>query len=150
MKPRICQYESTLLTALAAGNLSAALRNHLGQCEACIEASTVLMYMNAINSENLASTPLPSADSIFWRAQIAERRRLAERSTASIRNLQRIAATVVLVFTAGFLAVWSPAVAKILQLSAFFVFGLIALLVLSTVGIAYLWNIDSRPNRSSR
>jgi hypothetical protein len=108
MNPQICDHEMLVLAALADGSeIDTELAAHLANCEACSEAATVFSYMRQL-ARYSEPTALPSADAILWRAQIAERQRLAQRSVAVIEFWWKAAAAAALLIAIFALAVWGP------------------------------------------
>lgn len=139
MKPRICDNEQALLTALKTGYISNELLAHLGQCPICNESRFVWDCLEKIASaENHAAT-LPSAGLIWWRAQLLERKAIAERSVAAIDVVQNIA-TILATIVLGALSLWwgidsfnaTPTMWGLIA-SAF------VLLLLSSGAVLYAW-----------
>ena len=101
MNEEICGYESAVITALTTGDTPAEIQRHLKSCPMCRESELVWRYLETLAIEERCDAPLPSADLIWWRAQLAEKRKLAARSIAAIEIVQKAA----MLLIAGFLVV---------------------------------------------
>ena len=101
MKLPSCDYEPQIVAALHAGGVPAALQSHLAGCLICQDVALVTQFLCRAASPPSESAALPSPSFIWWRAQLAEKRALADRSIAPIRltrNLALIAVFLVAVF----------------------------------------------------
>jgi hypothetical protein len=85
--------------------------DHLAACPSCQEAVAVAEMLASVDED---AVRLPDAGLLYWRAQLRQRRTLAERATSSIRLVQRMAAAAagVIVLAAG-TAAW-PLLARVL------------------------------------
>jgi hypothetical protein len=106
MTPDICEFEIAVMAALAAGNVSAELHQHLKTCPACGEAELVWRYLETVASQEKCDAPLPSVDLIWWRAELAEKRKLAARSVMAIELVQKAAMVVVAAFLIVAAVLW--------------------------------------------
>ena len=109
MSAEICEFEEATASALARGEWSAELREHLSVCAACAEFERVWRCLApAITDQAAAALPAPGL--IWWRSQLAERRRQAERAVAAIALMQRLAIAVALVAAVPLLWLCKPSV----------------------------------------
>ena len=58
--------------------------------------------------DELNSTPLPSRELIWWRSRLAEKRRLAQRSTIAIETVRVAAVVVAAIFVVLTTLLWAP------------------------------------------
>jgi hypothetical protein len=73
------------------------------------DLSGIREYFNEIAAcDELDSTPLPSPDLIWWRAQLAEKRRLARRSVLAIETVRITALVVATAFLVLITLLWGP------------------------------------------
>jgi hypothetical protein len=86
----ICDGESELLAALTRGELPPGLQQHLASCPVCQEAALTARYLRQLVDSDLASAHVPAPELLWWRAQIIEKRRLGQRSVASISILRDV------------------------------------------------------------
>jgi hypothetical protein len=100
MSQNDCEFEPRILAALASGGLTPELLAHKRHCSICDGAAVVWECLNAAPVDD-AAEDLPSADLIWWKAQIAEKRLLAERSVAIIGLIQKIAMALVALVALG-------------------------------------------------
>ena len=154
MTPEICSYEGTLVAALSAGEPSAEVQRHLRTCEPCREAALVFQYLGEVASAEKDSVPLPSPDLIWWRAQLAEKRRLAAKSVAAIEAVQKIATVVLTALLLIAAIVWGPRFVGSLALPLPVAFAAAVLGVGLAAGVLYAWaseaRQDQRPIHSAR
>ena len=101
MKLPSCDYEPQIVAALHTGSVPAALQSHLDGCLTCQDVALVTEFLCRAASPPSESAALPSASLIWWRAQLAEKRALADRSIAPIR-LARTLALIALLLVAVF------------------------------------------------
>lgn len=87
--------------------------------------------------EELKATPLPSADLIWWRSQLAGKRELARRSVRAINAVRLAAVIVSLTFVAVAMVLWAPQVFGDLPLPL----TMLSLLLFacSTGGVLFAW-----------
>ena len=154
MRPEICNYESTLIAALSAGEPSAEVQRHLRTCEPCREAALVFQYLGEVASAEKDSVPLPSPDLIWWRAQLAEKRRLAAKSVAAIETVQKIATALLAALLLIAAVAWGPRFVGSLALSLPVAVAAVVLGVGLAAGVLYAWASEPRqeqqPIRSAR
>lgn len=105
--PGACQREPELLAALASGELHDELRAHLESCPECNEIQQVWMYLAGLSAEQDA-TPLPAPGLIWWRAQLATKRKQAEESVAAIKLANKTAAALTLALVCLAAILWGP------------------------------------------
>ena len=108
MIDRTCGREPEVLRAAPAG-WPHELREHAERCPSCQEALWLAEWFGAPSHD--ADAPLPEPGRIFWRAQLLQRRRLAERATRSIRLVQQITLAAALVVSVAVTAAAWPALA---------------------------------------
>ena len=109
MNAEICEFEEATAAALASGEWSAELREHLNACALCAELELVGQSLAQVTADQDAA-PLPAPGLIWWRSQLAERRRQAERAVAAIALMQRLAIAVALVAAVPLLWLCKPSV----------------------------------------
>ncbi|MDQ2774948.1 MAG: hypothetical protein M3Y57_08530 [Acidobacteriota bacterium] len=51
MMPDVCEYEDTVMAALATGHAPAEIQRHLKTCETCREAQLVWRYLETVASQ---------------------------------------------------------------------------------------------------
>jgi hypothetical protein len=139
MMPEICECEKSVLAALAAGSISSEVRQHLDVCPGCAESVAVWQYLQTLASRPVSDGPLPSADLIWWRAQLAEKRRLAARSVAAIEMVQRAAILLIAGLAAVAATLWGSNIFGGITLPLPVALGAILLGMGSVGGMFYAW-----------
>jgi len=134
-----CDFEQTLLAALAAGTVSQELLQHVEHCEACADAKLVWTYLRESAADDLDSSPVPAAGLILWRAKLEEKRNLAERSVASIRIVQNAALFVAAAVSLPIMGTYSAEF--LIGKSALFLIAMLGVPALSlwALGVLYYW-----------
>lgn len=139
-----CPFEGPVLAALARASLTGDLFSHAQCCATCREAIAGWSYLNTLAASE-ADSPLPSPHFIWWKAQLAEQRRAAQRSVTLIQlchNVALAAAALALsVCLAWILAHRAVSVPPICLLG---VIVLIALSLLTAVSFLYSEKHSSR------
>jgi hypothetical protein len=98
MNLEFCEYEEAVTAALASGQWSEELVQHLTACRQCADLRLVSQYLaTAAPPTREQTTHLPAPGLIWWRAQLAERQALAARAVAAIEVMQKVALAVALV-----------------------------------------------------
>ena len=91
MKLTSCEHESQVIVALESGSFPAALQSHIEACPTCQDVVLVAQFLRHATPLPAENVPLPGASLIWWRAQLAEKRSLANRSVAPIRLTRKLA-----------------------------------------------------------
>jgi hypothetical protein len=134
-----CDFEQTLLAALAAGTVSQDLQQHVERCEACAEVCLVWTYLRESAADDLDGSPVPAPGLILWRAKLEEKRDLAERSVASIRIVQNAALFVAAAVSLLIMGTYSADI--LIGKSALFLVAMwgVPALSLWALGVLYYW-----------
>ncbi len=114
-----CECEQLVINAVVAGSVTDEIGDHVGGCEACAEAVAIFRHIERMAD---CTSRLPSPECILWRAQIAERNRLAARSTHVIEVMRKLAVAALMICLAAlcaFAGVSSVGVAWIAALIVF-------------------------------
>jgi hypothetical protein len=85
------------------------LREHAAGCVSCQEALWLAEQLGG-PAQDADEAPLPEPGRIYWRAQLLQRRTLADRATRSIRMVQQISVAAALVVIAAVTVAAWPAV----------------------------------------
>ena len=136
-----CEFERHILAALTSGCRTPELIAHRQNCSVCNDAATVWACLNAAPADN-ANDALPSADLIWWKAQIAEKRLLAERSVAIIGLVQKIAMVLATLIALGCGIWFAPRLADEVPLAYWITSLTLAVLLLGA--LAFLRYLDIR------
>lgn len=104
-KQNECTFEAPVLAALATATLIGSLRSHVESCAICSETVAIWSYLNTVAAAE-AESPLPSTTLIWWKAQLAQQRRLAAQSISVIQLFQKIAVAGA-VLALSIAAIWS-------------------------------------------
>jgi len=90
MLDRICGKQSSLLEAASAGHeTDPAVVDHLAACPACREAVEAVCWMRRMAETTTGSHALPSADVIWWKAQLLRRWEAERRAVAPIERMHK-------------------------------------------------------------
>jgi hypothetical protein len=133
-----CPKESSVLAALASGALPDELAAHLNACPDCRDAQLVRSYLNACAASDLA-TAIPSAELVWWKAQLARKRAAARRSIAWIEAMQKIALAIAAIAAVAIGAWQAP---KASAVSPVILAGSAAVLVLFVAGLLVLISLN--------
>ena len=138
-----CEYEAALLTALEQEHLSEGLSRHVANCQACTDTAAVWSYLHDIGQDAADTDQLPAAGLIWWRAQLAERRKLASRSVASIRIVQNAAIALGVALAVTLLVFYSQ---TFVQIPSMLVEGMAVLILffVPVAGFLYFWARSER------
>lgn len=85
-----CPFEQPVLSALAAQSLAGDLLQHALSCATCRDAVSVWSYLQTVTASE-AAEPLPAADFIWWKAQLARKHHVAQRSLKAIQLFNLLA-----------------------------------------------------------
>ena len=99
MIDRTCGREPEILRA-ARTAWPRALRDHAAGCVSCQEALWLAEQLGG-PAPDADEAPLPEPGRLYWRAQLLQRRTLADRATRSIRMVQQITVAAALALIAG-------------------------------------------------
>jgi hypothetical protein len=124
MKSYFCSQQERVTAAIQAGQWPDAcdpeLRAHVRDCQTCSDAVLVAQALRQARHTAIQAPQLPSAGSLWWRAQLRRRNVAVERMTRPIAVAEKIAMLVVLLATAALIAwqhqplaawfsnIWSP------------------------------------------
>lgn len=107
---RECRHEPDAVAAVRAGRLTdAELTRHVAACAVCREVVEVAEAMASIERETLGEVRLPSAGSIWWRAQVRARQDAARAASRPVVVAQAVGAAAVLGLLAALLSWQWPA-----------------------------------------
>lgn len=91
MSEKRCDLEPAVLAAERTRKWSDDLRRHLESCPDCVDALTVERFLAIENLEAPSDSRLPTADQVWWRADLRHRREMAQRAQLPIRVLEKVA-----------------------------------------------------------
>ncbi|MBV9267860.1 MAG: hypothetical protein JO061_16955 [Acidobacteriaceae bacterium] len=140
----MCEKVDDTLRELKSGALSPELQVHIESCPECRDALLIQRFMQAAAAEGDDEVPAPTAGAIWWRAEIARKRRIAERSVAAIRAVQKIALAVAVLIVLLAATFWGRAIAHDFALPASWLLASLAVVVVSVIGLVFAWAIDRR------
>lgn len=89
MSRRLCAREKEVLELARTGGDLDPHREHIETCRACREAVTVTRWLGDVATLTSRRTTLPSAESIWWRAQVV--RKLLDRDEKEVRRTRPLA-----------------------------------------------------------
>ena len=82
MSERSCELEAAVLAAARTAEWTDDLRRHLEGCPDCTDALMVERFLASESVAAATGTRLPTADQVWWRADLRRRRELAQRARA--------------------------------------------------------------------
>lgn len=129
MNEQVCKFEEATAEAVASGEWSVGLREHLSTCAACAELDLVWRGL-AVATTHQDPAPLPAPGLIWWRSQLAKRREQAERAVSAIAIMQKLAIALALAAAVPLLWLAKP--------SAWLILFAVSLL-LGTGAVLYGW-----------
>jgi hypothetical protein len=88
----------------------------------------------------LDSIPLPSPELIWWRARLAEKRRLAQRSVLAIETVRIAAVAVAALFIVLSIVLWAPRLFGSLPLPLPLTVAMLIFFGCSTGGVLLAWD----------
>ncbi|HET9263321.1 MAG TPA: hypothetical protein VFO14_09770 [Vicinamibacterales bacterium] len=95
MRPVECPREQDLLDALTAnrwpGNCDEPLRLHVSTCPVCADLLEIVVPLRDAGQNLPAASSLPSAGTVWWRAQIRARREAAREAAGPVTVAQMVA-----------------------------------------------------------
>jgi hypothetical protein len=91
MREENCELEPVVLAAARTENWDNELRRHLDHCPGCTDALMVERFLSSDSREVHTETRLPTADQVWWRADLRHRREMARRAQLPIRVLEKVA-----------------------------------------------------------
>jgi hypothetical protein len=91
MSERNCKLEPAVLAAERTQKWSDDLRRHLESCPDCTDALMVERFLASENAEAPTDTRLPTAEQVWWRAELRRRREMTNRAQLPIRVLEKAA-----------------------------------------------------------
>ena len=106
MREKRCDLEPAVLTAERTRKWNDELRRHLEECPDCTDALMVEQFLVSENAEAPTDSRLPTADQVWWRADLRHRREMARKAQLPIRLLEK-AAQLAGVAAAGVGLAWS-------------------------------------------
>jgi len=111
MKRNNCDQEAAVLNAARTGQWDGPLKAHVAGCGACRETAQTSRWMLSLaqscepSREGIAALPEPGL--VWWRAQLAQKQRAAERTQKKLEWIASIIqAVVVLGVAGGFAWIW--------------------------------------------
>jgi hypothetical protein len=133
-----CELEPELLAALEQGHLPEELSRHVASCTACTDTAAVWSYLHNVEEDAAGTDQLPAAGLIWWRAQLAERRKLASRSVASIQIVQKASIALAAILSITLLVAYAQ---TFTQIPVLLLGGIVAFLFFSfpVAGLLYFW-----------
>lgn len=81
MSHAFCRQEQNVIAAVRSGIWSDALREHANHCMECADIIVVTEFLQSEAELAGADATLPSAESVWWKAQLAARRKALARTT---------------------------------------------------------------------
>lgn len=138
-----CEWEPALVSALQRGHLPEEVSRHVASCAACTDTAIVWGYLHDVEQDAADADQLPAPGLIWWRAQLAERRKLASRSVASIQIVQNAAIALAAILAVTLLALYAQ---TFTQIPALLLEGIAAcfLFSLPVAGLLYFWARSER------
>ncbi|MCU1291482.1 MAG: hypothetical protein JWP08_332 [Bryobacterales bacterium] len=104
------------------------------------DLAAVREYLEELSGcDELNAAPLPSPDFIWWRSQLAEKRRLARRSVLAIETVRIAALVVSAVFLILVTLLWAPRLFGDLPLPLPLTIASLFLFACSTGGVLLAW-----------
>ena len=91
MSEKRCELEPAVLAAESTQKWSDDLHRHLEDCPDCTDALMVERFLASEKVEASSDSRLPTADQVWWRADLRLRRELARRAQLPIRVLEKAA-----------------------------------------------------------
>jgi hypothetical protein len=91
MSALVCEKENAVLEAIRLGQWQEELREHVADCPSCADAALAAQFLQDVRESDLASTRVPSAGWMWWRAQLRAKREAAERIVEPITIVERVA-----------------------------------------------------------
>ena len=105
-----CDREIEVVKATRTGFWPETLRSHTEGCEACSEALLVSQFLNEETADAIteaqATSPLPEAGLVWWKAQLRARQEAVRRASRPVAIVEALSYTIAVV-TAGALLVWA-------------------------------------------
>jgi hypothetical protein len=106
----------------------------------CEDMTAIREYFEmAADCDELHDFPMPSADLIWWRSLLAEKRRLARRSVVAIENVRMAAVIISAAFAIFAMIFWAPRLFSDLPLPFPLIVGSLILFGCSTCGVLLAW-----------
>ncbi len=143
-RPGECPLEEPVAAALATASLRGGLLSHAQSCVICSETVSIWSCLHTLAVLE-AESPLPSPHLIWWKAQLTEQRRLAERSLTVIQFFRKVAiaaAAIILSLCASLFAPRLP-----LALPVMYLWAVLSLVGLSLITAAWFLYSDRHPTR---
>jgi hypothetical protein len=107
----------------------------------CEDMALIRHYFEELsNCDGLTESPLPSADLIWWRSRLAERRRLARRAVVAIETVRIGAVVVSAVFVILATVLWASRLFGNLPLPLPLTIASLVLFGGSTGGVLLAWS----------
>lgn len=106
MSEKRCNLERAVLSAERTRKWSDDLRRHLESCPDCTDALMVERFLASESTAAPTASRLPTADQVWWRADLRHRREMTRRAQLPIRVLEK-AAQLAGVAAAGVGLAWS-------------------------------------------
>ena len=104
------------------------------------DISPICEYLDQLSaSDELNRAPLPSAELIWWRAQLEQKRALAKRSVQAIAVVRAAAIVLSIAFVVAASFFWAPEAFRNLPIPVPLTMTCLALLACSTGGVLAVW-----------
>jgi hypothetical protein len=141
MSKLFCPQEELVLAAHRGGLPDPDLREHIRRCPICSDVEAAASCLIQIGKHSMVEHRLPSADQMWWRAQLRNRREALQKSMRPISALQWVALISILASTGAVfgrhwrvLNPWSGPFGEIVRGSGDF-------LGITLAGLGGAWNI---------
>jgi hypothetical protein len=108
---RNCSQETAISRAVRTGDWNDSLRAHADECASCAEIVGASRWMQSLAATQ-HTVALPDASVVWWRAQLAEKQRTAERAQNALAWLELAAAALICAGLAGWAALDSGLLAN--------------------------------------
>jgi hypothetical protein len=131
MKPEFCKFEESVSAALASGEWSEELSQHVAVCDQCADLHLVAHFLASALPPTEEAQPLPAAGLLWWRAQLTLRQEQRMRAVASIGIMQKLSVAAGVIATVVAEGLWKPVDFGILLIG-------VGLLV-ATFAVLYSW-----------
>ncbi len=89
-----CPQETAVGHAVRSGDWSDSLRTHAAECAICGDIVSASQWMQSLAALPEGTVPLPDAGVVWWRAQLAEKQRAAERAQTALAWFEIAAAAI--------------------------------------------------------
>lgn len=102
MRKNTCSEEAAVAQAARSGEWPTSIAAHAAGCQICGEVATTTRWMQSLSRVTEGNSAMPEPDLIWWRAQLYDRAKNAERARAPLE----FAAGLLLIVAAMCVTVW--------------------------------------------